>query len=842
MSTYDEDDDGDALDRDIEQLESLGEEKTKAVLRALEDEKKREDDYSDRLTRKLQQLNGFLDCSREEVEQQQRSLDIELHKKEEREKSDRKERNNREKNQRERILDHLSDVLYRKVNPKVEGKSSTHELETVVVSFTDPKSSDASINNLSFLVDANTTVQELLEGACRYWCVSPDAYILKTMGNSKCHCELQVRQCFKHGELAKLKLEVKNIENVEVTEEELKAISPKDPAKKTGSRRGQSGRNEARLATEGPDRAEKYSGNSHVQLAHYGGLYFLLKVRDNKPSEHFNKIKPVHIFIYLLLAFLTVFIYFSRRRNDDSYFLVRGIQDAFSITMPASEENLDFFTRDVLSYKDIRTVDEVWWWLNTTLPEVIWSRKSQDRDSLKDFNKLLGYVAMRVQNSRPVEEDQPKSQYCHRRSSKAVERLFGNIVCIEKDKQQTSDLSRIQTYWDWAISGIIKDQRFRGPALPYKWRSSDSNSIHGELREYTSSGYTVEYRVDVPIPTEAILKYRQDLEELRRVEWISRRTRALVISCNLYNYAYDLWASVDLLFEQARGGTIRPSLHIYPLMTSMLETSQQLLLLYCEAVRILLALFILTGIGMSERRHKTKNRKAGVSYFWQLTGLTDVGMVICVLLPTAWRIILFSKTTTAEYMTEINDDAVTRGHKSLTSLGKTYNYLFIFDGVLMILIMYRLISLLRLSFQVTNLWRVIGKALAVYAYLTLALMPFFLALIAWISAQADAFRSFRQLLMQIVDFNFGRADLHLFQKYPSPLGVFLILVTYLFFKFLLPNMWAAAMIDAYYVVSLTSPTTGEQWKLKDWYAWFVPAFVREILRGELCMRGPADGG
>eukprot|EP00392_Amoebophrya_sp_AT5.2_P000235 g235.t1 len=80
----------------------------------------------------------------------------------------------------------------------------------------------------TYRVTGSTTVKELRADACRYWKVSTDEFVLKTVGyNAKVQESMLVSHCFRPGELTQLVLVKKNPKNIFVSELEKRACFAK---------------------------------------------------------------------------------------------------------------------------------------------------------------------------------------------------------------------------------------------------------------------------------------------------------------------------------------------------------------------------------------------------------------------------------------------------------------------------------------------------------------------------------------------------------------------------------------------------------------------------------------
>jgi len=492
-------------------------------------------DYEKRLTRKLARLDADLAARREEVEGLQRSLLLERNKFQEEYLSEKRERDSKAATQEDRIRDYLTEVLYTKPKNQKVSKSE-FELDTVLVSFVKPHESFRY--NLAFKIDTGTSILQLRNSACKYWSVSPDNFILRTMANNKCQDENRVKECFKQGEIAQLRLEMKQQSDGPPLEEELKAIQPK---RKKGGGRSKGG--EPMYNAEGVDKIQKFGDNYSSQLKKMGGIYMLLKLREIKPSEHASKIKLRDIIVYSALVVLTFYVYIVRRPSGEAFWCHKGIEDYLLAPRPKDAFASTFSCVDVndtdtcmKGFQDVKRLDEVWDWLNYTLPNTFWP-KDQTLPQIATYNKLLGYFSVRVQRVKKPEG----TEFCSingdlvdKINSLSDTPLRCYAVRITEKTQDTADYPNMSSVWQ--NSTVIGDEVARGISDPGKWRSADYNRenhnvgwVEGKLQWYDASGYSMEYRMSLANVQQGISDYRDDLAFLRNESWID-----LTLGSSLY--------------------------------------------------------------------------------------------------------------------------------------------------------------------------------------------------------------------------------------------------------------------------------------------------------------------
>eukprot|EP00933_Yihiella_yeosuensis_P038742 TRINITY_DN3267_c1_g1_i1.p1 TRINITY_DN3267_c1_g1~~TRINITY_DN3267_c1_g1_i1.p1 ORF type:complete len:871 (+),score=121.74 TRINITY_DN3267_c1_g1_i1:78-2690(+) len=856
MSAEQEDDmDNDAvLDEDPDTIQDV--EKARARIRQLAEERTRKIDYQTRLNKKLLALDHELAGRREQVEDLHRSLMLERNRVKEEHSSLKKERDAKARMQEERIREYLTEVLYAKENG---GKKGSSELDTVKVSFVKPNESYRY--NLAFRIDAGITISELRKTVCKYWGVSADNFILRTMANNKCQDDNKVKDCFKQGEIAQLRLEMKNKDSTAPPlEEELKAIQPKG-AKRRAKTKGQ-----PRYNAEGVDKIHRLGDNYSGQLKKMGGIYFLLKLRDTKPSEHAAKIKLRDIVIYTLLVALTFYVYTARRPAGHSYWASRGVEEFFlrpyrktdMISFSQSDEMQDACTMKEVrdkhctpSFEDLTTHDEVWDWLNYSIPAILWKTDSNPNTaepSVGMYNKMLGYINIRVQNTKPAD---PPDKHCFAGSKEFVKSLAPNVtfnkvqaVCyarvVDATTQSTAEFLNISNYWAQVTAVAAADQGavVRGPCTPGKFVSASKHQkdsgvdwMRGRLLNYDASGYSVSYRMEVTAPANATRDYLLDMDKFRAEGWISQATRAIMISFTTYNYHYDLWTANDYLIELPPSGDVSTTHKSMPFRPRVHETKSELTQTYLDYGRVCICIYILLFVGWLERQHKVRNHKAGAYYHVSLTGITDLGMSACVIIAKIWRSVSFESVATGSILERTVDLGRTKGFISYSATAAAYNVIFVIDGVMMVFVMYRMISFFRLSHTIYLLWHTLGEALKALIFFSVLLVPTMLGFIivtnGYFGPYLESFAMLGESAIMCYNAIVGRPWTDA-ATVGEEFTLVVVLGLYFIVSLLLLNVFATCVVDAYYVVQLTSISPTEKWDKSRFARWAIPGLCISI--------------
>eukprot|EP00913_Durusdinium_trenchii_P035021 g32761.t1 len=311
----------------------------------------------------------------------------------------------------------------------------------------------------------------------------------------------------------------------------------------------------------------------------------------------------------------------------------------------------------------------------------------------------------------------------------------------------------------------------------YNRASHGISTIDGQIDSYDASGYSVDYRMSVSDPDSHITgQYRADMEFLRSEGWIGPATRVVIISFSTYNTDYDLWTASDFMWEIPADGHLLATYSTKPFKPRTYETRAFAACSRpCQKVRLAIAIYILIFVGWSERQHKVRNHKAGFYYHISLSGITDMGLVICVFVTLVWR----------------------------TDPG-------IADG---------------LSHTVYLQWKAIGQALKAFMFFTLIFVPaiagFIVVSTALFGKYIFGFSSLSRTTVST--FKLTAGDLH-----PSVLdrdvvvGVISTIALYLLLTFFLMNVFITIFVDAYYVVRLTCTQPAEKWDGQRIRTWALP--------------------
>eukprot|EP00397_Hematodinium_sp_SG-2012_P011327 GEMP01011464.1.p1 GENE.GEMP01011464.1~~GEMP01011464.1.p1 ORF type:complete len:691 (+),score=138.16 GEMP01011464.1:183-2255(+) len=652
------------------EVENLDLASAKDKLQALLVDLQLKKNFNDRIEEKLEALEKDLGEQRDQVELTEISLDLEKQKSEQSRKSVARDLQEQTEKQHTRIREQLADVLFQK-------KTGSTSIDTVLITFFPPDSQLR--HNLTYRVDACTYARDMQRGATRYWDLDPDAYVLMTMAGSKVQDDMLVFNCFKQGEIAQLSLVMKDQKRTNVTESELKAIVPKS-GQRTQLAWGSHGGLSSVL--------NMISMNNEERLAQYPGGYWLLKIPEGKPSGHVVKIRFATVFVYLLMLTLTAVTISFHRQGPDSYWLLHGTRSIF-----AEQEIVNGET--IPSVEDIHNFQDLWKWLDV-LPQRLYRQSANGVDpQYVVHNRPLGWLRVCQQRA--------KSVACRRK--KVGAKL--NSRCFElHPPTDSTKIASLETAW--AAASITMNAGGRGTRRPYEYFGDDTmSSIRGTFGVYDGSGYMMDFNLSpdpaVTPPETVYANFVNDLALLKSSYWFTSETRSVIVSFTVYNLHYDMWQSVDFLFEAPQnGGEMWGFARILPFRPDINETQEEDLAAKGDYLRLALAFYLLL-VMWNEVQHKIKNHKAGYLYVLSLNGFADVGVFVVVLLLNFQRRYFFNDVTEQA----VKDTK--REFKSWGSLATLYGEVIALEGVLFFLIMWRMLSFFRLNRQFYLYWRFLGS-------------------------------------------------------------------------------------------------------------------------------------
>merc|ERR1712151_363094 len=97
--------------------------------------------------------------------------------------------------------------------------------------------------------------------------------------------------------------------------------------------------------------------------------------------------------------------------------------------------------------------------------------------------------------------------------------------------------------------------------------------------------------------------------------------------------------------------------------------------------------------------------------------------------------------------------------------------------------------------------------------------------------ELETFESIPRTILRIYELLEGTIEFNELRTYDSVWTPIFVVCFFALAKFLLLNVFATIVVDAYYVVKITSTgAVGEKWDFKRWMHWAIPALCRDIFR------------
>ena len=169
----------------------------------------------------------------------------------------------------------------------------------------------------------------------------------------------------------------------------------------------------------------------------------------------------------------------------------------------------------------------------------------------------------------------------------------------------------------WNGTTVWEDVNDQSPNIMWKYRDGkETNSmwIQGELGVYFGGGYSVDF-----FPKQDNHKI---IEHLLKDHWLSRSTRAVIVTYTVYNSAVNYLSSITLLMEFpiSAGVVLRHSILTFQPIKYANESGVELMMV--EAVATLLVIYYL--VVMIQKIYRKR-----CSYFGSFWNLIDFSMVSC---------------------------------------------------------------------------------------------------------------------------------------------------------------------------------------------------------------------
>lgn len=439
------------VDEDLDNLDLTS---CKDRISALQADRERRLEATERLQEKLKALNNELAARRLEAEQRRMELKEEQNRNKKRAEAQREEgelalvENQREED-RQKVRNFTEEMLQDKasgpnkkdkklssygfrifdetelmVEKAYEKEGKEQPVDTVLVTHQKPNSDDVRYH-LSYRVAKDTPSKKLREDACNYWNLSEVEYILLTVEHSKVHDDVILQHCFKPNECCQLILAPKDPRRQVLTDKEKEATAQKIGKKKSKDKQVKANPEEA-------SRRINMAGNFIEWMQTKPGIWNFMMQRDQNVIDHVTRITCRSICIYALYLILCMVILHYVKPSNEAYYMRQG--PLIAMTSPA----VDMATGDKApAYDTIRTQEDAWKWLTYTVS----SQLMTETGDLRVHNYLVGWVRIRMQQVKPAspatctpKEESPPDLYC----------VDANYNAVNAGQE---DLDFVKMYW-----------------------------------------------------------------------------------------------------------------------------------------------------------------------------------------------------------------------------------------------------------------------------------------------------------------------------------------------------------------------------------------------------------
>jgi len=199
----------------------------------------------------------------------------------------------------------------------------------------------------------------------------------------------------------------------------------------------------------------------------------------------------------------------------------------------------------------ISTIDDYWQWLENSFVGNIRAQQWYNGDIpqyLNGFvndktNRLIGWASMRQLRTNP--------RSCT--YQRIISECDYDYSILNEDNQSYQPGWTNNTTLDGEYSSSIRQ------AFEYQLSKNIDSFIYvGEHGTYSGNGYVYEFRG-------SLLNLQSNISSLHQLEWIDRKTRAIIIQMTLYNPNVQLFSSIILLAEFLSTGGVFPSFYFQPI-------------------------------------------------------------------------------------------------------------------------------------------------------------------------------------------------------------------------------------------------------------------------------------
>jgi len=393
-----------------------------------------------------------------------------------------------------------------------------------------------------------------------------------------------------------------------------------------------------------------------------------------------------------------------------------------------------------------------------------------------------------------------------------------------------------QNYPYTADEPTVAGKDGRGTAAePWQWKAAAANSathavsaLTGHWQNYDSSGYNLDYNLQYNNLTALYSAYRADMLALRERGWFTKRTRAIIVSFVLYSSSYDLWSQNDFILEMPVSTIVVPDKHINLFRPSVKGSADASIVFYMDIVRLVLAVFIITLQVYNEVGYCKKREESWLfGYILTPLGLADIGIFVLM----AWIFVVRQVMLGMVEDPQVFLDSLIKGDatfQSNSAKAAAYHQQIVCEGPLFCLLLFRLLSFLRINRNIYIMWTTLVEATKIYLPFCLGLIPVALGLVVWSHAMwHSTLRNYGNLpvaAMSVTMIAHGDIQVNEMFHTSRPDAMVLGMVLFVMIWLILINGWIAVLCHVYQNVRVRAGyrPSDYAWKEKhyvDWMLW-----------------------
>lgn len=375
---------------------------------------------------------------------------------------------------------------------------------------------------------------------------------------------------------------------------------------------------------------------------------------------------------------------------------------------------------------------------------------------------------------------------------------------------------------------------------PWKHKKVGENAVEhavatlsGIWQTWDPSGYNLDYNLSYRVPgvvdslPDLKKAYRDDMKNLTQRGWFTERTRAVHVSFALYSPNYDLWTQNDYILEMPASGVAVPHKHVNVYQPSYKNTLNAVFLFWLDVVRLSLAMYVLIfQVCYEWGQSKKRGERVCTSYFLSPLGLADVGIGLIAILIFFLRQVYFGMMQ--DPITFLKDlMANPDGFRSTSEIAYLYRLQIQMEAPLFCMVLFRLLSFLRINRQVYMIWTTMAEAAKLYVPYALIAFPLLLGFVVWGHALWHTternFGSMQDSFMSVIMMVHGDIDVETMFTAHRPATLAFGVGLYVAVWLVLVNGWIAVLVKVYQEVRVRAgfQPSSYRWQEKEYATWFL---------------------